>query len=188
MILPCLETIYSWLRPSPCRSLEAPLPQNDIEGLGDANASLASARFGIGAKLDAVPDKLQFELLLKPKEGLVVTKVDEGSAAAKAGIIKGDVISKVGETGLMSQQQFVRAANQSGEAEKPLVLTILRGEELKRISVTPAPLKDAPPSISDNPFAKKPKSLKRLATTPCELARCGSILHLIPVTTQVKVL
>lgn len=129
----------------------------DVEGLGDPNATVATARFEIGADLKAVPAQLQIDLLLKPKEGLYVASVGEGSAAAKAGVKKGDVIYKVGDQALKSMNQFILAANAAGAAKKELALAIFRGTEIKSIAVTPTPKEGAPASVSDNPFATKPK-------------------------------
>ncbi|MEM7011575.1 MAG: PDZ domain-containing protein [Verrucomicrobiota bacterium] len=129
----------------------------DVEGLGDPNATVATARFEIGADLKAVPQQLQVDLLLKPKEGLYVASVGEGSAAAKAGVKKGDVIYKIGDQDLKSMNQFILAANAAGAAKKELALSIFRGAEIKSISVTPTAKEGAPASVSDNPFATKPK-------------------------------
>ncbi|MFT5466348.1 MAG: serine protease Do [Verrucomicrobiales bacterium] len=125
-----------------------------VEGLGEL-AETAQSRFHIGATFAAVPEDLQFELLLKPKEGLFVREVKKDSPAAKAGLKEGDVIAKIGDAALNSIDQLNRAFDLAGKDAKAIELTIYRAEELRKISVTPAKREGAAPSLSDNPFAPK---------------------------------
>ena len=132
------------------------LAQEDgkVEGLGELGEA-AQSRFHIGATFGSVPEDLQFELLLKPKEGLFVHAVEKEAPAAKAGLKKGDVISKIGDAALMSIGQLNRAFDLAGKDAKPIEFTILRGEELKVVSIKPVKREGAAPGLSENPFAPK---------------------------------
>lgn len=125
-----------------------------VEGLGELGQA-ANSRFHVGATFASVPDELQIELLLKPKEGVLVRAIEKESPAAKAGLKEGDVISKIGDAVLMSIGQLNRAFDQAGADAKPIEITILRGEELKTVSVKPVKRAGAGPGLGENPFAPK---------------------------------
>jgi regulator of sigma E protease len=69
-----------------------------------------------------------------------VGKVQEGSAAARAGLQTGDRVLEVGRTPMASSRQFVeRVRSAPGE---PLALLVERGGQTLQIEVTPARVRD----------------------------------------------
>jgi serine protease Do len=65
-------------------------------------------------------------------EGLVVTSVEEGSPAAKVGLLEGDVITKVND---QSVKSLAEARSSKGEGDAAVRLKIVRNGQTKFLVV-----------------------------------------------------
>jgi S1-C subfamily serine protease len=68
--------------------------------------------------------------------GVVVAGVEPGSPAAKAGILRGDVIHEVNRKSIKDAQEFGQAIKTAGDEENILFL-IRRGESNLFIAIAP---------------------------------------------------
>lgn len=62
-----------------------------------------------------------------PGSGAEVTKIERGSAGARAGLLRGDVITRVGATAAPSPAHLARAFAALGDGQQ-LMLAITRGD------------------------------------------------------------
>jgi len=66
---------------------------------------------------------------------MLVTFVEQGSKAQKAGLLPGDAIVKAGDAPAVSAFDLHKAAMEAGKSGAPLVLTVRRAEELIPVSI-----------------------------------------------------
>ncbi len=78
---------------------------------------------------------------LERPRGVLVTEVAPGSAAEKAGLRPGDLITTLGGTELDDKDQYLGVLRTSPTGQ-PLELVVLRGREKKRLSVEPTAFTD----------------------------------------------
>jgi len=90
-------------------------------------------RLGVGIVPPEVARNLRRSVGLPDADGLLVRFVEDDSAAAKAGIEQGDLITAAGGTTLTSADQLHDALEQAG---KTIELTLLRGAEQRAVTVT----------------------------------------------------
>jgi serine protease Do len=127
-------------------------PLSDFE---DDNVSVRKGRSGSGAgsyspfrsnggTYSFNGDNLNFDNILKEnnraflgvstddsKEGAKIEEVTKGSPAEKAGLKKGDVITKIGEEGVYSQDDVSKAVRKHKAADKVVITYKRDGKELK---------------------------------------------------------
>ncbi len=89
-----------------------------------------------GVQVEDLTPELARQLELSPQtHGVVVTAVDPASAAAEAGLSRGDVIQEVNRKPVANQGQFEHALMQAGR--KPVLLLVSRGGTTIYIVVQP---------------------------------------------------
>lgn len=98
---------------------QAPSTENDVDQLG--------------LTVTPITSQLSRQLGLNASEGLVVTNVEEGSVAGKAGVSTGDVITRVGNTPVKTVDEL-KAAVTSDELKQGVVLH-LQARDGKRIAI-----------------------------------------------------
>ena len=109
-------------------------------GLKDKVAALGRGeaptrrRLGIGLAPSHVARQLRRAVGLDERDGLLVRDVEEGSAAAKAGVAEGDLIVAAAGKPVVSADDLFEAIG-SVAADAPLPLTIVRGAEERTVSV-----------------------------------------------------
>ncbi len=69
------------------------------------------------------------------REGLVVLGVFDGSPAARAGLVRGDLITQVGSTSLANRSRNFSASLIKGRAGTRVTLTVLRGRHRRVVSM-----------------------------------------------------
>ncbi len=89
----------------------------------------------LGVRLGTVTASNARQNNLSVNEGAYVGVVIDGSPAATAGLEKGDVITKVGDTDVASADSVIIALRSYDVGDK-VTLTVQRGEETKEIEVT----------------------------------------------------
>jgi serine protease Do len=102
-----------------------------------ADKGKAPAPASLGLSVQTITPKLAQEMGLKTTEGVVVTKVAPGSAAAEASLRTGDVILELDRKPIKSAEEFTRKVQQLKGKESVLLL-VQRGQG--RLFV-PVPLK-----------------------------------------------
>lgn len=105
-----------------------------------ASVSQSDSRIGI----DAVPvdEILRSHLGLAEGKGVIVSKVVEGSPAAKAGLQKNDVLTAVADaeiTGIEGLERLLEA-----QAEKATTINLIRSGKPQSVEITPAPKSKMP--------------------------------------------
>jgi len=90
-------------------------------------------RLGVGIVPPEVARTLRRSVGLPEADGLLVRFVEDDSAAEKAGIEQGDLITAAGGKALTNADQLHDALEQAG---KTIELTLLRGTEQRTVSVT----------------------------------------------------
>jgi S1-C subfamily serine protease len=107
---PSLGDDEDFLQNTPATPPAPPAPKSPTAGLELRPVTGAAAR----------------AMKLQPDDGLLVTSVMPGSAAAEAGVKVGDVITSVASTPVRNRGDFVTALKKGGDA---VMLNINRGDE-----------------------------------------------------------
>ena len=92
----------------------------------------ARPRLGVAIAPSHVARRLRRSVGLPERDGLLVRGVEEGSAAARAGIREGDLIVAVGEALVTDADALLDAL---AVAEAPFQVTIVRGTEERTVAV-----------------------------------------------------
>jgi serine protease Do len=85
---------------------------------------------------EAVGQEPQFAEFFGVKEGVLVRSVNKDSAAEKAGMKAGDVITKVDDTAVSTPQQ-ITSALRAGNRKGSVVVTVVRNKKEMTLTVTP---------------------------------------------------
>jgi S1-C subfamily serine protease len=122
--------------PAPPRPPRAPMPPRaprppHLEWFGDNGFaySFGGGRLGIG--IETLSDQLA--AYFGVEDGVLVTSVEEDSAAAKAGLKAGDVITKIGGDAIDDSGDLLRAL---GRAEGKVELEIVRDRKTQTVTAT----------------------------------------------------
>ncbi|WP_254506486.1 Do family serine endopeptidase [Anatilimnocola floriformis] len=99
---------------------------NEEEGSGPRKPESSSFE-NLGLDVAPLTADLAKQLSVKADAGVVVTDVENGSAAANAGLQQGDVIAQVGRTPVKSVDEF-RAAVKKADLDKGLMLLVKSSE------------------------------------------------------------
>ena len=102
--------------------------------LGETPGERHPSRFGFEVR-PLTPDVAR-ELNRRSSEGVVVTRVDEGTAAAEAGIQRGDVIVEVNRQPVRTLADFERATREARKGER-LSVRLERGDVALYVAVVP---------------------------------------------------
>ncbi len=81
----------------------------------------------LGMTVAAINNELVKKFNVKQKEGVIITSVDENSAAARKGLQPGDVITAINHRPITSLRQF-QSAIRRADIKKGLLLNLVRGE------------------------------------------------------------
>ncbi len=96
-------------------------------------ALMPSRRLGIEG--EGVGEEPQFAEFLGVKEGVLVKSVAKNSAAEKAGIKAGDVITKIGDT-LVSSSRDITSTLRSNHQNHTFTVTVVRNKKEMQVTVT----------------------------------------------------
>jgi hypothetical protein len=89
----------------------------------------------LGAQVAPVPAEQRAQLKLPAEQGIVLMRVDKGSAAETAGLAAGDIILKVNEANVNAAPAFVGLIRPFRAGQK-VVLTVLRNGKQEAVTVT----------------------------------------------------
>ncbi len=92
--------------------------------------------FWLGVGLAPVDETLRSHLAIPAGEGLVVTSIEDGSPALRAGVMMNDILLKLNGKGLVSLEAL--SAQLQGLGEKSVALEVLRRGQPAMFTVTPA--------------------------------------------------
>jgi membrane-associated protease RseP (regulator of RpoE activity) len=134
-----LSTLMLLVSVSICRSQEAPeppeppeAPDSELEGvLAQVGTIEGSAHLGVTLK-DVSTEKAR-ELKLPGEYGALVVSVDEDSAAAKAGLQKGDVIVEFAGERVRSEAQLRRLIRET-PAGRTVILQVIRDGQARSLN------------------------------------------------------
>jgi serine protease Do len=102
--------------------------------LGEAPGEAQASRLGFEVR--PLTPELARELNRRSTEGVLVTQVEEGTAAAEAGIRRGDVIVEVNRQPVKSLADFQRATRDAKKGER-LTVRLERGEVALYVALVP---------------------------------------------------
>ena len=118
---------------------DLPFPQNSqierfFRGFGNPDAG-RDTRGWMGVQIQPITAEIADSLGMKTRDGALVVEAQEGSPAAKAGIMSGDVITAVNGTAVKDARDLAKVigAMSPGTTAK---LTVWRNGEEKSLSVT----------------------------------------------------
>ena len=92
-----------------------------------AGTSTAPRRLGVALLGPRATRRMRSAVGLDDADGLLVTAVQDGSAAAQAGVARGDLVVRAGGSPVTSLDDLYAAVDAAGEG--PLELEVLRGTE-----------------------------------------------------------
>lgn len=101
------------------------------------NFGFSPSRARLGVRVEELTPQLASYFGVKQGKGVLITEVEKGSPAEKAGLKAGDCIVRVGSTDVSSPFDLVRALHSADQ--KPVSLAIVRGGHEENVSVTLAP-------------------------------------------------
>jgi serine protease Do len=96
----------------------------------------APAQKNLGLTVQALTPQTAQQLGVKPGSGVVVTRVEPGSAAEEAMLRTGDVIREVDRRPVRNAQEFAQQIAKA-KPKQPILLLIQRGENALFVAVTP---------------------------------------------------
>lgn len=105
--------------------------QARVEALGRGE-TVVRPRLGIAVAPSWVARRLRRSVGIPERDGLLVREVEEGSAAAAAGIAQGDLVVTVGGTAVSDPDALLDAI---GAATPPFEIGLLRGSEDRTVTV-----------------------------------------------------
>jgi serine protease Do len=105
-----------------------------VEALGRGEAP-KRARLGVAIAPPRVARRLRRAVGLPERDGVLVRAVDDDSAAARAGIERGDLIVAIGGRSV-DRVDVLYEALDAAQLDGPLELTIVRGSEERQVPVT----------------------------------------------------
>lgn len=120
-----------WVQSMPAPAPMPPMPQLDLPQF---RTMMSTSSLGIMG--EALGQESQLAEFFGVKEGVLVRSVNKNSAAEKAGMKAGDVITKIEDTTISTPQQIagaLRAARNKGTVN----VTIVRNKKEMTLSVTP---------------------------------------------------
>jgi S1-C subfamily serine protease len=91
----------------------------------------------LGAEVESISPELAEEYELDRRDGVVVTRVSLGGAAARGGLREGDVVLEVNRQRVRDENQLRRELSDAHRARKPAVLLVERGGITTFVSVRP---------------------------------------------------
>jgi serine protease Do len=106
--------------------------RNRVEALGRGETP-RRVRLGVAIAPPRVARRLRRAVGLPERDGLLVRAVEEGSAAERAGIERGDLLVAAGERQLDSVDSLYEALD-AARTEGKLELTVVRGTEERTVS------------------------------------------------------
>ena len=101
----------------------------------DVDAEPKTATFTLGCRYGSIHPAVASQLGLE--SGLMVTQVPQGSAAAKAGVQKHDILLFADDKQVISEKDLNAAVQSAGEANANVSLTLIRGGKEISVAVTP---------------------------------------------------
>jgi serine protease Do len=96
---------------------EAPDEQREARGSGPRGGKSA-----LGLDVRPITPEIARQLNLRTTEGVIVARVEDGSAAEEAGIQRGDVIREVNRQKVRSMADFEKATKDAKEGDRLTVL------------------------------------------------------------------
>ncbi len=141
--------------PSTSRSTEITIVGPDgvqrhfsLSGPGNVFAPGArQSRYRLGLVLEPLSERLRSHLKLGPGEGIAVSKVFEGSPAARAGLREHDILIAAGDVPVNDAADFAAMIEQAGT--EPILLSLVREGEPLTLKVTPVVRDDGTRTQSD---------------------------------------
>jgi len=118
------------------KTTERQVKLGEMEEKGVAVSKGASSHKALGVGVQSLTPEIAKELGVKKGSGVVVTRVEPGSAAAEAGIQTGDVIQEVNRKPVKNAEDFVQKVEKAKEKDSVLLL-IQRGQNNLFAAVTP---------------------------------------------------
>lgn len=108
-------------------------------GQSESEAELAAATqtgeaepARLGVQLSTLTPEIRSRYGMEGKDGVLVTKVQRGSPASRAGIRPGQVITMVGQTAVDSPDEVAEAVQRAAEAGRPSVLLMIEQGNARR--------------------------------------------------------
>ena len=105
-----------------------------IPGL-DVDAEPETVAFTLGCRYGSIHPAVKSQLGLE--SGVMVTQVPQGSAAAKAGVQKHDILLFADDKQVISERDLSAAVQAAGKAKAGVSLTLIRGGKEIAVAVTP---------------------------------------------------
>lgn len=100
-------------------------PQEDLPTANRRSPAASSEATDLGITVKPMTKDLAKEMGLEFAEGVVVTDVDPDSAAARKGIAKGDIITEIDQSPVITLKQF-NEASRDADLKKGVVLNLIR--------------------------------------------------------------
>lgn len=113
----------------PCAGIRERLAQGPRPGEGERT------RLGVAVVPGRVARRLRRSVGLPDRDGVLVRAVEDSSAAARAGVQRGDLIVALGEHEVASLDGLFAALDQA-PLRQPLTLRVVRGEHERELEVT----------------------------------------------------
>lgn len=117
------------------------IPSNDLKPIVEEMIRTGKvSRPYLGVSLSGIaelPGYYQQNIPDKAEEGVMVTSVENGSPAAKAGLQQQDIITAIDGNKVTSTSELRKYLYKNGKSGKTVALTVYRGQDEKTINVQP---------------------------------------------------
>jgi len=115
------------------------IPSRSVQQfVADADGAMHPVLLGVQVLTVPLPETLRQRLGIQQETAPLIAAVETGGAGARAGLLVGDILLAVDDVAVRAAEHLGRILNRIGAREQPRTLSVARGGERLRLTVTPA--------------------------------------------------
>jgi len=115
------------------------IPSRSVQQfVADADGAMHPVLLGVQVLTVPLPETLRQRLGIQQETAPLIAAVETGGAGERAGLLVGDILLAVDDVAVRAAEHLGRILNRIGAREQPRTLSVARGGERLRLTVTPA--------------------------------------------------
>jgi serine protease Do len=115
------------------------IPSRSVQQfVAEADGAMHPVLLGVQVLTVPLPETLRQRLGIQQETAPLIAAVETGGAGERAGLLVGDILLAVDDVAVRAAEHLGRILNRIGAREQPRTLSVARGGERLRLTVTPA--------------------------------------------------